>query len=275
MEAESMKEMSLVIATPFYEMKGWSPYISSLVRTMELLNQLGIKHDFWALQEDSYVDRARNTLAMRFLDSDFTHMMFIDSDESWSLEGFANVLKADVEIVGAGYPCKNKWDFYSCILNCHEDGRPIVNKDGLVSAWGVPTGFMKIHRKAFERVIKAMPDNFYETNDPDTGEVFKVYNFFGRIPPMGEDISFCRRFVASGGELWVEPRVDITHYGTIGHSGNYHQFLLECPGGSLDKSRVKSPLKCPKCREEMYEEVIDNKGNVVSSKLVCPEGCVE
>lgn len=222
--------MKLLIATPFYETKAFSPYVSSLMRTVALLHELGIEYDYWELSGDSYIDRARNTIANEFMKSDFTHLLFIDSDMSWDLEGFGRMLQADVDVVGAGYPCKNNWDHFSCVLNCHADGRPIVNSDGLLSAWGVPTGFMKIRRTVFERLAAAQPDNFYLESVGD--EKMKRFNFFGRIPPMGEDISFCRRFADIGGELWVEPRITMGHYGVKKWEGNYHDFLTRCPGGS-------------------------------------------
>lgn len=227
-------KLKLLIATPFYEVKAFSPYISSLMKTVALLQKIGVEYDYWELSGDSYVDRARNTIANKFMETDFTHLLFIDSDMSWDLEGFSRLLKADVDIVGAGYPCKNNWDFFSCVLNCHEDGRPKVNEQGLLSAWGVPTGFMKIRREVFERLAEADPDNFYiETIDE---EPVKRFNFFGRVPPLGEDISFCRRWVEkAGGELWVQPNITMGHYGVKKWEGNYHEFLMQCPGGSEAK----------------------------------------
>lgn len=231
-ELEGTKEMKLLIATPFYEMKGYSPYISSLVKSICLLKELNIPFDYWELSGDSYVERARNTIANKFMESDYSHLLFIDSDHAWDLEGFGRLLMADVDLVGAGYPCKNNWDFFSCILNCHEDGRPIVNDKGLISAWGVPTGFMKIKRTVFEQLKEKMPDNFHEAMNPETKEKVKIYNFFGRMPPLGEDISFCRRWASIGGEIWVEPRVTMSHFGVKGWEGNYHEYLMALPGGS-------------------------------------------
>ena len=225
--------MKILLASPFYEVKAYSPYVSSLMKTVALLQKLGIEYDYWELSGDSYIDRARNTIANTFRESDYTHLLFIDSDMSWDLEGFGRLLMADADVVGAGYPCKNNWDHFSCILNCNDDGTPIVNEQGLLSAWGVPTGFMKIRREVFDRLAEADPDNFYYEGGDDGKEPTKRYNFFGRIPPLGEDISFCRRWVEkAGGTLWVEPRITMGHYGVKKWEGNYHEFLTRCPGGS-------------------------------------------
>ncbi len=235
--------MKLVIATPFYNMSGWSPYIKSLAVTMHFLaKHTPIEAQFWSLNGDSYVERARNTIANRFMETDNTHLMFIDSDMEWDIEGFTKLIASDVDVVGAGYPCKNLWDFYGCILHTNEDElkTPKVDpKTGLISAWGVPTGFMKIRRQVFEKLAAAQPDNFYLMKRKDSDEPDKCYNFFGRIPPLGEDISFCRRWVEIGGELWVQPEVRIIHYGMKGWEGHYGDFLRACPGGSNDPARTR------------------------------------
>jgi hypothetical protein len=224
--------MKIVIATPFYEMKGFSPYISSLAKTLAMLAKVGIEFDYWELSGDSYVDRARNTIARRFLDSGADHLIFIDSDMSWDLESFSNLMKAPEDIVGGAYPCKNNWEFYSVVIDTDSDGYPIVNEEtGLIQAWGVPTGFMKIHRSVFERLIPHV--NTYEDGDTT------FYNFFGRIveggKSYGEDISFCIRAGNIGIKKWIEPRCSLSHYGVKEWNGNYHDYLMRQPGGAMER----------------------------------------
>ena len=229
-KVEGLEGVKLVIATPFYEVKGFSPYISSLAQTILFLSKhTDVDVDFWELAGDSYVERARNSLAKQFLNSDRTHMFFIDSDHSWNITGFMRVLMSPGRIVGAGYPCKNTWDFYGCILNTHEDGRPIVSDAGLLSAHVVPTGFMCIHRSVFEQLLPFVEhrEAFSSENDPQ-----KEYGFFDRIPPLGEDGSFNMRCEQNEIPRWVQPDVDLVHYGTQGWPGNYHEWLQRLPGGS-------------------------------------------
>lgn len=224
----SVKDMKLVIATPFYEMKGWSPYIYSLALTMWFLSKhTPVDVQFWPLDGDSYVERARNTLVYMFLDSDRTDLLFIDSDMQWNIDGITRLIGHDVDIVGAGYPCKNSWDFFGCVLQGDDRTKPIVQENGLIRAWGVPTGFMKIKRRVFEKLIEVQPDNFYMTTYPKDPIERKVYNFFGRRPPMGEDISFCRRWAEAGGDLWIEPNITLAHYGVQSWDGNFAKYLQE------------------------------------------------
>lgn len=236
--------MKLLIATPFYEMKGYSPYIMSLVQTIIMLNKSNIVVDYWELSQDSYIDRARNTLTNKFLNSDYTHLFFIDSDHGWDGISFLNILKhADKDIVAAGYPCKNKWNFYGCVLKTQPGyetrlfddgvsrcGPPVVTEEGLVEALFAPTGFMMIRKEVFQKLSECFPENCYT-------EMGKVqYNFFGRIPPLGEDSSFCQRWRDAGGKIHVQPDCTISHYGIKEYKGNYLQEMLKWPEAKKEQA---------------------------------------
>ena len=229
-----------MFATPFYEVKGYSNYILSMFQTVyALARHTSVDFDFIELSGDSYVWRARNLLVERFLLSDCTHLIFIDSDEGWSLESLMRLLKADVEVVGGAYPTKNAWEHYSVVVYTDEKGNPEVNHEtGLIRAQKVPTGFMKIKREVFDKLRKAYPENWYWEGG-NSGNLRRMYNYFGHLivnhVALGEDISFCKRWETIGGELWVEPRCSISHVGTKTWTGNYHEFLLKQPGGSNHK----------------------------------------
>lgn len=228
------KTMKLMIATPFYEIKGYSPYIISLVQTIyTLAKHTTMDFEFQELSGGSYIDNNRNVMADKFLRSDCTHLMFIDSDQSWDVQGFMNILKADVDMVGAAYPVKNNWEHYGVSIYTNEDGTPLVNEDGLIKAEKVPTGFMKISRKVFETIRDANPDDWYYH-----GENEKLHNFFGHLTidhvRYGEDISFNIRWQRCGGEIWLEPKVAMGHFGSNGWFGNYHEYLMRLPGGAME-----------------------------------------
>lgn len=170
------RKIKLAIATPFYEVKAYSPYIVSLLSSIRVLEELHIEWDYWELSGDSYVDRAKNTLIHRFMEeSDFTHIMMIDSDLMWDTAGFIRVLKAAItgaEVVGGAYPNKNNWSTYGA-LPLMVDGQPIVREaEGLTlyEMWGIPGGFLIYSRKAFERtkpnlntyIDASLSTSFYE-----------------------------------------------------------------------------------------------------------------
>ncbi len=230
--APDRSKRKILIATPFYEVKGYAPYIQSLVHTVFALAKHSNVEFTWTCRVgDSYVWRARNALAQEFMDGDCTELFFIDSDQGWTLESFVRVLMQDVEIVGGAYPVKNNWEMYGVTYHSTADGRPDVLADsGLIRGDKVPTGFMKIKRSVFEKLRAADPDNWYW----ESGR--KMFNYFGHIVrdhlAYGEDISFNLRWKDIGGEVWIEPRCDISHIGTKEWVGNLHNFLQKQPGGS-------------------------------------------
>lgn len=245
---KKVRQKKFFIATPFYELKGFSPYIKSLVDSLVGLakfeKETGIEFEFHHVSGDSYIWRARNTLAAMFLKSDCSHLIFIDSDESWEPEGLYRLMKADAPIVGAAYPVKNAWENFGVVIDTvGEKFLPKVRSDGLIHASKVPTGFMKIAREVFERIKMNDPDNWYWEPD-EYGTNSKRYNYFGHILEdhivYGEDISFNKRWQACGGELFVEPRLTIGHFGIKEWKGNYDHFLRSQAGGDLDPEAAKA-----------------------------------
>lgn len=230
-ESIDQKDMKLVIATPFYEVKGYSPYITSLVNSIKMLEIMGINWDYYELSGDSYVDRAKNLLVHRFLESDATHIFMIDSDMAWGPEGFGRMIRAaltGVDMVGAAYPCKNNWQFFGCIPKFHDTGgyKGIEMGDvRLLDMWGVPGGFVIYGRKAFERARPNLKTFTDLKNNVHILECFScnIESTGGRV---GEDIYFQLRYKEMGGIVWLEPNVTLYHYGVKAWEGNYHEYIL-------------------------------------------------
>jgi hypothetical protein len=225
------KMTGLVIATPFYEVKAYSPYVSSLVNSINVLHELKMPFDYYELSGDSYVDRAKNALVHRFLKSEFSHIMMIDSDEAWDVEGFCRVIRAAMagaEVVGAAYPCKNNWEFYGCIPKRADDGSLMGKEIGdirLLDMFCVPGGFIVYSRDSFERTRPRLNKYIEPTNGEEILEAFRC-NIEDGGKRIGEDIYFQQRYKEAGGIVWLEPNVTIQHYGVKPWVGNYHNYLL-------------------------------------------------
>lgn len=237
--------MKVIIATPFYEMRGFSPYIASLAATVQSLAKYGIEHEFWELSGDSYVDRAKNTLFAKFLeDPAATDLFMIDSDMQWNVAGFWTMLQFPEEIVMGSYPQKNMWERFTAIPELVEqDGvqRPIgrVLGDGtaLIKAAYLSGGFIRIKRAALEKYVQAYPERWYHDAGADPANPMRKYpNFFqcevrtnadGVNLRWGEDRVFGLNMQAIGIESWIYPNIDFGHYGVKGWHGNYHAQLTQ------------------------------------------------
>lgn len=234
--------MKVIIATPFYEIKAYSPYIICLLESIKVLQAIGIEYDYFELSGDSYVDRAKNSLVHRFLESDATHLFMIDSDLAWDIAGFARVIRAGAEgaeVVGGAYPNKNNWDEFGCIP-LSEDGYFIGVEKGnmrLLEMWGIPGGFILYSRKAFERTRSSLKSYTDLVNNTTYLECFKC-NIETNGTRIGEDIYFQQRYRECGGKVFLEPDISFQHFGIKGWEGNYDQFLRQKPGGPDSHFRI-------------------------------------
>ena len=231
--------MKVIIATPFYEMKGFSPYIFSLTHTIRMITQLGIEHEYWDLSGDSYVDRAKNTLMTKFLeDPDATDLFIIDSDMQWDPHGFINMLMLPEEIVVGSYPQKNAWGRWTSTPLLEESGHPVgrMLPDGsaLIKAAYLAGGFMRVKRSALQKFKDSYPQYRYKDTSADPANPMREYVEFSTCEiadglRWGEDRVFGKRLSAIGIDAWIYPNIQFGHYGIKGWTGNFDKFLRGKP----------------------------------------------
>jgi hypothetical protein len=245
-------EIKLAIATPFYMSQGFTPYMMSLDVTMGLCNKLGITAEFMVLNGDSYIQRAKNTLLTRFHQAGtHTHLLMVDSDMSWNADAVVKMLMLGKELVGGAYPVKNNWGSWGCQIRTDErgvpEGDPVVP---IIRANFIPGGFLMLSVAAVDRMVKAYPEMRYWSQAVSGEGETEAYSFFECTLPMcsdgkrrfqGEDVTFCKRFTAAGGEIWIYPDINFGHYGFHTWEGNYHSYLKSLPGGVNDPTNL-----CPK-----------------------------
>jgi len=226
--------MKIAIATPFYEIKAYSPYIKSLISSIERLNEAGIGYEYLELRGDPYVERAKNSLADQFLKSNCTHIFMIDSDLSWEVDGFMKIIeiaKKGAEIVMGVFRTKGDTARYPVYPRRDKDGYFMGKEDlGLIQSTSLLGGFTVYSRQALERVIPHV--GTYRDISMGEGAVgIDFHEFFksrirGDGERQGEDFYMGERFQEAGGTIWIEPNIDITHWGIKGYKGNYHKHLL-------------------------------------------------
>lgn len=228
------------LATPSYDGSVHIECVKSLIGAISLLESNGIKTQWEAWAGCCYLPVVRNKLVRTFLQGDCTDFIFIDADVQFSPEGVLKLLRHDREIVGGIYPFKQDKEGYPVWNKTDGLGRPAVDPyTGLIEAWGLPTGFMRIQRQVFERFHRHFPDIEIKEYNAD-GTLRESYlNFFDCEKEgstwWGEDYNFCRKWTAAGGKLWIEPDINFTHHGFKGFSGNYHNYLRNLPGGGGGK----------------------------------------
>ena len=191
-------------------------YAQSLANATAFLAVHGLPHCVM-LFEDSLVDRGRDRAAATLLESDCTHLLFIDADIEFEPKAIARLLAMDKELVVGAYRKKNeRGEFAISFLPDAGTNLEECPETGVVKIARAGTGFMLIKRTVFERLTEAMPELNY-TDHSEIAEPRKMTAFFEHIVKDGrrwsEDYTFCERWRAIGGDIWLDPYIKLGHWG--------------------------------------------------------------
>lgn len=176
-------------------------------------------------QQDSIISRCRNYMVRNFLNSDCDDMIFLDSDVGFPTGTLCNLVEYPVDIVGTTYP--KRQDFLNFPIRWLTKEMLYADPDtGLLEVEGLPTGCLRISRKALETMIKNHPELEYD--EPSGGSAHALFEFT-RVGKafLGEDLSFCRLARQDGFKIWLDPNIDMTHTGHKVFRGNIGRWLLD------------------------------------------------
>lgn len=232
--------MKIFIATPMYGGIAKSNYTISLQNLLIQLSQRGHTVQTTTVGNESLITRARNTLAHKFMKSDFDALLFIDADHGWNADDVVKMIECGKDFIGAVYPMKGiNWnnvraaalqgrenlELYSgsFAANFTDDpqdvdpNKPLKMKD-------IGTGMMFLTRKVFED-LKPICETYINNNIGNTGieygeevtEYFKTFIDNGIL--LSEDYALCRMWQSLGNDVYAAPWVRITHSGDYNFSG--------------------------------------------------------
>ena len=239
-------EYSIMVATPVHS-ECSIHYTQALLELQQLCIKNKIKITF-SLVKSSLVTQGRNLCVAGFLESDFTHLLFIDSDIYFKADSIMEMLKKDKEVLSIPYPLKTMmWDkLYKKIqegkiekssdlkkwLNTYpmkvENYEDIQIDNGVMEVTHSPTGCMMIKRIVFDKMIKAYPDKGIVQKTVINGEYVDrphMWNFFDTLHDpvtktyMGEDFAFCKRWKDIGGKCYAYVNDTIIHVGEHQYEG--------------------------------------------------------
>jgi glycosyltransferase involved in cell wall biosynthesis len=243
----------LIIATPFYSVSGFSPYIYALQQTMRVLSKADIDLDYWHPSGDAYVQRVKNTIMSKFLeDPEATDLLMIDSDMEWDVQALLRMLMMPEELIVGSYPQKNAWELWTSKPKFTKapDGRISAMQknlpDGgcLIEGEDLAGGFVLVKRGILERFAAAHPDLRYIDESADPSCPNRVYIEFFTAGPLadgnptgikrfwGEDRQFSRRLAAMGEKWWIYTNITFGHWGMKGWAGNFNEYLAKMRTGA-------------------------------------------
>lgn len=248
----------LYILTPCYGSMCFVNYISCLLETVKVFNKYGIEFQVEFCRNDSLVSRARNNLVARAMTNErTTHIMFIDTDITWSSNDIIKLMMTNEMLVGGIYPLKNinwnklndiqKWkdkrDKQTIIKNLSDEqliqhnvlqynvnynvsNNQVSIEKNLIDVRHLATGFMMIRRETIETMQKAFPSTKY-TDDVSCLEPHEnkhAYALFdcGVIDDhyYSEDFLFCQRWINMGGKVKADITINLYHTGIYDFKGS-------------------------------------------------------
>lgn len=208
----------IFIATPAFSGQVYVEYAIALAQTCTMLSHHGHDTVIRIHASGSLLVAERNNLVTAFLESDCTHMFCIDNDLAWQPEAVLNMLMHDKDFMAGCYPARKKPGTFHFVGVENEDGS-LVLEDNLIKMKYVPAGFMMIKRCVLEGMKRHFPELYYTPIDERSDEtpgvaLFNTELFEGHF--YGEDYVFCRRARQAGYDIYVDPRYNFNHAGTVG-----------------------------------------------------------
>jgi hypothetical protein len=253
---EELRKNKLFVATPMYGGMSHGLYVKSCLDLQTVMMRYGIEVKFSFLFNESLITRARNYLVDEFLRTDFTHMLFIDSDIHFDPNDIVALMALDKDVIGGPYPKKSiNWSNIADTARKHPDLNP-KELENLVGEYvfnvvkgtqqfqvseplevmEIGTGHMMIKRQVFDKMAKEYPTIRYK---PDhigqqhfDGSRY-IHAYFDTVIDtkesivgggseryLSEDYMFCQMWRKMGGQIFLCPWMKTQHIGTYAFTGN-------------------------------------------------------
>jgi hypothetical protein len=230
--------MHVSIGTPMYGGMCHGSFMTSVFELNSILKENGHTMSLEFLYNESLIQRARNKIANKFLQSsDSDILLFIDSDIEFNPYEIYQMLLFDKDIMGAVVPLKalnfehirlatfmkkNSVDlpyfggYFN--INCEKDAiKEDVLNNRPFKVDRIGAAMLSIKKSVLEKMSETC--EVYKENTPYTTQAPPFYDFFpvkienGVL--MSEDFSFCNKAREIGYDIHA------TAYPLISHSGMY------------------------------------------------------
>jgi hypothetical protein len=242
-----------MVATPLYG-GAQADYLRGVIGLAVLAEQRGVACRFAFVSNTAAIDRARNMLAGAFLQSDATHLLFLDADIGFEPEQVLDLValvERDARLAVIGAPCPKRRINWRLVAAAAAKGLAKGNPaelerysglfalEALDPAAGarldqplevrrIGTGLMLIRRAVIEELCARHGELRYPVDPQDRSENGLGEYLHALFQPMfdaetgqllSDDYAFCQRARAAGFRIWAAPWMRTSHTGPARFAG--------------------------------------------------------
>lgn len=211
-----MTQPSILFAIPCFGGQIQDSVTYAMYQVAKNFEKYGIRHNLMLVANESLIPFGRSNIANMFInDTDYDYLMCIDADMGFKWEDIIQLLEHHKEFVTGAYSMKIIPPRYNFTIHhtCETEGN-------LIRLEAIGTGFQLVHRSVFGDIAKKFPELKYIPNEKHrpVSDAMKSnsYHFYDTMIDtylISEDISFCKRYNATGGKIWLDPTINLTHCG--------------------------------------------------------------
>lgn len=215
-------QQGIFVAIPAYGGLMYHGCVLSIIKLERACRARNLAIEYQFTANESLIPRARNSLTQIFMQTNLSHILFIDADIEFDPEDILRMLDANVDVIGGVYPKKNvirkgnlQTDYALTLLPNIE----ITPQQPLLVKY-VGTGMLMIQRHVLNNMIAHGLPSY------KIGET-RYYAFFNTCIDeeetyLSEDYYFCEAWRRLGGSvyaaLWTLDKC--IHWGTYGYRHN-------------------------------------------------------
>lgn len=203
--------MKIFVAIPVYDGKLPVEAVRCLLNEQVAAQLVGDEFQVRFLPSCSHAAMGRNQLVDDFMSSDAERLVFLDSDVTFEAGALIKLAHKPVDFVGGAYRYKQEQESYPVgwLPDPNLNGLQ-WNEHELLEVMTLPGGFLALSRNVFESLKAAHPGREYEHFGRKAHCYFQMLFTDGYL--YGEDSFFCREWRETGGKVFLDPMLSLTHW---------------------------------------------------------------
>jgi|694.fasta_scaffold37843_9 hypothetical protein len=231
----SKQRKKILVGTPMYGGQCYGVFVESLLNLQKVLFTNGHFMDFMYITNESLITRGRNEIVHTFMESDFDHLLFIDSDHRFDPMGILKMIEEEEDIICGIAPRKrinwasvkeanelkfNDLQFFTgeFVVELLEGAEIFYDKKFEIKYGG--TGLMLVSRVVFEKLKSKTKSYKSDYGSHDTFEYFTTSIKDGKL--LSEDYELCKNWRELGGKVYAVSYANMTHIGTYEFMGSIY-----------------------------------------------------